>query len=160
QAGDHIRGLMKTFLDYFMKTKQPEKMEEVAKQMVRAELIFAEAEIHYRNGNLEKAIAMMRSVYPSEGEHAPAVAKEPKAKVEEHPHAADRIAAALKEVRAGIQKGEEEIVSIKKKYDAEDLTDQQKKRVENAITEMKAKLEALRAQRKDLEAKLRDLQGK
>lgn len=160
QAGDHIRGLMKFFLDYFMQTKQPEKMEEVAKQMVRAELIFAEAEIHFRNGNTEKAIALMRSVYPSEGEHAPAVAKEPHGKVEEHPHAAERIEAALKEVRGAIGKIEEEMVSLKKKYDAEELTDQQRKRVENAIAEMKTKIEALRAQRKDLEAKLKGLQGK
>ncbi|GEM_PF-5439242 len=160
QAGDHIRGLMKTFLEFYMKTNQPEKLEELGKQMVRVELIFAEAEIHYRNGNTEKAITMMRSVFPSEGGHPPVVAKDPHPKVEEHQHAAERIEAALKEVRGAIGRVEEEMVSIKKKYDAEDLTDQQKKRVENAIGELKAKLEALRAQRKDLEAKLKGLQGK
>lgn len=160
QAGEHVRGLMKYFLDFYMKTKQPEKMEEVAKQMVRAELIFAEAEIHYRAGNIDKAVAMMRSVYPSEGQHAPVVAKEGKPKVEERAHAAERIEAALKEVRGAIGKVEEEMVSIKKKYDAEELTDTQRKRVEHAITELKTKMEALRAQRKDLEAKMKALQGK
>lgn len=155
QAADHIRGILREFLGYLMKKDQPDQMERLAMQMVKAELKFAQAEIQYRAGHADQAMETLWSIVPAdqrEGDgakmpphhEAPTSAQAPP-KHEEHPELAQldaergKITHRIHELKGSIQE-------IEKAVAGEDVGEDRRAMMKEKAAALGAELDALQAQ--------------
>ncbi len=154
EAADHIRGILREFLGYLMKKDQPDQMQQLAMQMVKAELKFAEAEIQYNAGKQEQAIETLWSIVPADqrdgaGEKAPAHHEAPTAAMAPPKHEENSELAQLDAERGKIEHRIHELIDSALKVQGVLLS---KDTTEDRRAEMNAQAAALMKEFEELQA--------
>lgn len=168
EAADHIRGILREFLGYLMKKDQPDQMQQLAMQMVKAELKFAEAEIQYNAGKQEQAIETLWSIVPADqrdgaGAKAPAHHEEPTAakappKHEENSELA-QLDAERGKIGTRVRELKEAIEDIERVLSSKKMADERRDEMKTKALALTKELDELSAQYAKIADRMAALKG-